>query len=69
MASQRRAPLRAGFDRGAEPSADKSPGHLDVACARQMIEMRAQVAVGRAGCPDRVKSIGRQSLAENQKSS
>ena len=52
MASQRRAPLRTGFDRGAEPSADKSLGHLDVVCARQMIEMRAQVAVGRAGCPE-----------------
>ena len=39
----------AGFDRGARPSTDKGLGHFDVARARQMIEMRAEVAVGRAG--------------------
>jgi hypothetical protein len=49
MASERRARLRAGFDRGAGTSADKRLGHLDVARTRQMIEMRAEVAVGRAG--------------------
>jgi hypothetical protein len=38
--------------------------------ARQMIEMHAEVAVGRAGQRlESVKSIGRQCLAENQKSS
>ena len=49
MASERRPPLRTGFDRGARPSADEGLGHFDIARARQMIEMRAEVAVGRAG--------------------
>jgi hypothetical protein len=48
MASERRAPLRADFDRGAGRSADKGLGHLDAARASQMIEMRAEIAVGRA---------------------
>jgi hypothetical protein len=34
------------------PSTDKGLGHFDIACARQMIEMRAEVAVGRAGRPE-----------------
>ena len=49
MASERRPPLRAGLDRGARPSADEGLGHFDISGARQMIEMRAEVAVGRAG--------------------
>jgi hypothetical protein len=52
MGGERRSPLRTGFDRGARPSTDKGLGHFDIACARQMIEMRAEVAVGRAGRPE-----------------
>jgi hypothetical protein len=49
MASERSPSLRTGFYGGAGPSADEGLGHFDVAGARQMIEMRAEVAVGRAG--------------------
>ena len=52
MTSESRPPLHTRFDRGARPSADKGLGHFDVAGARQMIEMRAEVAVGRAGRPE-----------------
>ena len=69
MGGERRSPLRTRFDSGARPSTDKGLGHFDIACARQMIEMRAEVAVGRAGRPEPGEVDRRQSLAENQKSS
>ncbi len=54
MAGERRAPLCACFDRGARPPADKGLGHFDIARARQMIEMRAEVTVGAGRSMSRV---------------
>ena len=42
-------PLRARLDGGSRAAGDEGLGHFDIARARQVIEMRAEVAVGRAG--------------------
>jgi hypothetical protein len=49
MASKHHAPLCVGLDRGARPSADEGLGHFHISRARNMIEIRAEVAVGRPG--------------------
>ena len=49
MACEGRPALRARLDRGARAPRDEGLGHFDIAGPRQMIEMRAEIAVGRAG--------------------
>ena len=49
MAGEGRPSLRTRLDGGARAPGDEGLGHFDIARARQVIEMRAEVAVGRAG--------------------
>ena len=49
MPGEGRPALRARPDGGARAPRDEGLGHFDIAGARQMIEMRAEIAVGRAG--------------------
>ena len=49
MAREGRPALRARLDGGARAPGDEGLGHFDIARPRQMIEMRAEIAVGRAG--------------------
>ena len=49
MACKRGSPGGARLDRRARTAADKSLGRFDIAGAREMIKMGAEVAVGRAG--------------------
>ena len=49
MACEGGPALRACLDRGARTPGDEGLGHFDIARPRQMIEMRAEIAVGRAG--------------------
>ena len=49
VAGEGRPALRARLDGGARAPGDERLGHFDIARARQMIEMRAEIAVGRAG--------------------
>jgi hypothetical protein len=65
MASKHHAPLCVGFDRGARPSGNEGLGHFHISRARHMIEMRAEVAVGRPGqfLESRPSSLGLQALS------
>jgi hypothetical protein len=49
MADEGGSPLRARLDRRARAPCDEGLGHLDIASAGEMIEMGAEIAVGRAG--------------------
>ena len=49
MAGEGRPALRARLDGGSRTPGDEGLAHFDIARARQVIEMRAEVAVGRAG--------------------
>ena len=49
MAGEGRPAGRARLDGGSRAPGDEGLGHFDIAGARQVIEMRAEIAVGRAG--------------------